>query len=107
MDYRSETTCRHRPLVRTVVAATASVLLLTLAVAAPAGAHSGSVDSFGCHPNVAHGSYHCHTGPLAGRSYPSRAAMIKVRQEHEQEERAKARLLRPEADGPTSTIGDR
>lgn len=107
MDYRSETTCRHRSLARTVIAATASALLLTLGAAAPAGAHSGTVDSFGCHPNVAHGSYHCHTGPLAGRSYPSKAAMMKVRQEREQEERTKARLLQPDADGPTSTIGDR
>lgn len=106
MDYRSETTHRHRPVALRRVAAAVG-LLLTCGAAAPASAHSGTLDSFGCHPNVAHGSYHCHTGPLAGRSYPSKSAMIKVRQEHEQEERAKARLLKPEADGPVSTVGDR
>lgn len=107
MDYRSETTDSHRPVGFRQTAASVAVLLLTLAGAMSANAHPGTVDSFGCHPNVAHGSYHCHTGPLAGRSYPSKAAMMKVRQEREQEERAKARLLDPQADGPTSTIGDR
>lgn len=107
MDYRSPTTYRHRPVVLRGAVATAWVLLLTSAVVTPAGAHPGTLDSFGCHPNVAHGSYHCHTGALAGRSYPSKAEMTKVRQEHEQEERAKARLLKPQADGPASTVGDR
>lgn len=107
MDYRSETTYRHRPVGLRRAAALALGLLLTLAVAGPAGAHTGTLDSYGCHPNVAHGSYHCHTGALAGRSYPSKVAMMKARQGHEQEERAKARLLKLDADGPTSTIGDR
>lgn len=85
-----------------------AALLLVLSAPGNALAHSGSLDSLGCHPNVAHGSYHCHTGRLAGRSYGSKPDAEDAYKEDEQEERAKARLREPpRPDGPTSTVGDR
>lgn len=37
----------------------------------PARAHNGGLDSLGCHHDRKHGGYHCHEGPLAGRSFMS------------------------------------
>jgi len=34
-------------------------------------AHEGELDSLGCHGDVTTESYHCHTGPLAGREFIS------------------------------------
>lgn len=41
-----------------------------------AHAHSGGLDAFGGHNDRKHGGYHVHRGPLAGKSYPSKAAML-------------------------------
>jgi len=54
------------------------VALLTFAIGAlgpahPAGAHGGGLDGFGCHHDRKAGGYHCHRGPLAGRSFASKA----------------------------------
>lgn len=57
----------------------------------PAGAHDKPLDSYGCHANVAHGSYHCHRGPLAGKEYKSKEDMLHARLEREREERQRAR----------------
>ena len=57
-----------------------------------AGAHDGPLDSYGCHQNIAHGSYHCHAGVLADRQYKSRAEMLKARNEKEQERAQQERL---------------
>lgn len=65
----------------------AGVLLVT-----PAGAHEGALDSYGCHPNVAHGTYHCHKGPLAGRQYPSKERMVRAYKEQQRTQRAKPKL---------------
>ena len=62
--------------------------LLTFA----ACAHDGLLDSYGCHPNVAHGTYHCHQGPLAERQYPSRDDMVRAFHEQERGARAKPTL---------------
>ena len=43
-----------------------------------AGAHPGGQDRYGCHMNQATGIYHCHKGPLKGRSFGSEAAMLKA-----------------------------
>jgi len=43
-------------------------------------AHGGGLDSYGCHHNRKAGGYHCHRGPLAGRSFSSQAEMLQVRQ---------------------------
>ena len=39
-------------------------------------AHGGGQDRYGCHLNKATGIYHCHSGPLAGQSFPDREAML-------------------------------
>ena len=43
-----------------------------------ADAHPGGQDRHGCHMNQATGIYHCHKGPLKGRSFASEAAMLKA-----------------------------
>lgn len=74
------------------------ILSLAFAVApwlaaAAASAHPGALDSYGCHPNIAHGSYHCHRGPLAGREFGSWEEMVRAHQEHER--RARPKPTRP------------
>jgi hypothetical protein len=39
-------------------------------------AHSGGLDSHGCHHDRKHGGYHCHQGPLAGQSFASKQEML-------------------------------
>jgi len=63
-------------------AAVAAVLLFT---APMLPAHDGTLDSYGCHVNLAHKIYHCHTGPLAGEQFKTRAEMLLVLQERDRE----------------------
>lgn len=53
-------------------------LVLAMAVTFPslAFAHGGGLDAYGGHNDRKHGGYHVHRGPLAGKSYPSKAAML-------------------------------
>src|SRR5262245_47833367 len=37
----------------------------------PVVAHGGGLDGRGCHNDRKNGGYHCHRGPLAGRSFGS------------------------------------
>jgi hypothetical protein len=46
--------------------------------AAPARAHGGARDKLGCHHDRKNGGYHCHTGKLAGQSFPSKEAAQKA-----------------------------
>jgi hypothetical protein len=55
-------------------------------------AHEAVVDSYGCHSNVAHGTYHCHKGPLAGQQYKSQADMLRALREQDQAVRPKPKL---------------
>lgn len=48
-------------------------LLLTLVTPSVALAHGGGLDALGCHHNRSAGGYHCHRGPLDGRSFSSKA----------------------------------
>lgn len=84
-----------------------SRLLLGVALsllAAGALAHDGVLDSYGCHPNIAHGSYHCHVGLLAGRGFATKQKMVEVYKEQQQEERVRARVANPpHADTPLSS----
>ena len=43
-------------------------------------AHSGGLDSHGCHHDRKHGGYHCHQGPLAGQSFASKQEMLETLQ---------------------------
>lgn len=47
-------------------------LLLTLVTPSVALAHGGGLDALGCHHNRSAGGYHCHRGPLDGRSFSSK-----------------------------------
>jgi len=50
--------------------------LILAATAAPsdARAHGGGLDSRGCHRDGSAGNYHCHQGPHAGETFPSKSA---------------------------------
>ena len=41
-------------------------------------AHGGRTDRYGCHNQRSNGTYHCHSGQLAGRSFPNQAAMLRA-----------------------------
>ena len=51
-------------------------LLLVLGFPMVAAAHGGGLDAAGCHNDNKHGGYHCHRGPLAGRSFNSKAEAL-------------------------------
>jgi hypothetical protein len=39
-------------------------------------AHGGGLDRYGCHNDREAGSYHCHRGPCAGKTFASQATML-------------------------------
>jgi hypothetical protein len=39
-------------------------------------AHGGGLDGYGCHQDHKHGGYHCHKGPLKGKSFATQAQML-------------------------------
>lgn len=51
----------------------AAFVILFAALALPAYAHQGFVGKNGCHVNTAAKRYECHKGPLAGRTFGSKA----------------------------------
>jgi hypothetical protein len=61
-----------------------------LALAISAIAHGGGLDSLGCHHDRQRGGYHCHRGPLAGKSFASKAeaekALEQLRQTEQKQE---------------------
>ncbi len=61
--------------------------IFLLLAAAPALAHDGYLDSYGCHYVQATGRYHCHRGPLAGKSFKSKDEMREALRDVEQRER--------------------
>lgn len=62
-------------------------------VAVSSQAHDGLLDSYGCHRNIAHGTYHCHTGPLAQRQFSTREDMLRALAEQENRARPKPKLM--------------
>ena len=52
-------------------------LLIAVALAASAGAHSGIVDGYGCHRGPDRISYHCHSGQFAGRTFKSKEDFLR------------------------------
>jgi hypothetical protein len=50
------------------------LLFLTSGVA---DSHNGLVDGYGCHRDPKKGNYHCHQGPYAGKSFPSRDEFLR------------------------------
>ena len=51
--------------------------MITVALAASAGAHSGIVDGYGCHRGPDKVSYHCHSGQFAGRTFKSKEDFLR------------------------------
>jgi len=64
----------------------ASLLLLLLAIPAPASAHGGGLDKIGCHHDRKKGGYHCHRGPLAGQAFSSKEEALKALEKKKQDE---------------------
>ena len=54
------------------------LLLVTVVLSSGVQAHSGGIDAYGCHNQTSTGTYHCHSGPLAGQSFSSKSAMLVV-----------------------------
>jgi hypothetical protein len=57
------------------------VVILAAALVVPFArvrAHGGGRDKLGCHHDRKNGGYHCHTGKLAGKSFPSKEAAQKA-----------------------------
>ncbi|MBI4461187.1 MAG: YHYH domain-containing protein [Acidobacteria bacterium] len=52
---------------------TLMILFFLIVAASAAYPHGGGLDSLGCHNDRKNGDYHCHRGPLAGRSFSSKA----------------------------------
>jgi hypothetical protein len=50
---------------------------LLVLIPSVAGSHRGLVDGYGCHNDPKQGNYHCHQGPYAGQSFPSRDGFLR------------------------------
>ena len=48
-------------------------LVMCLMLAIVAKGHGGGLDELGCHADKRKDNYHCHRGPLAGRTFRSKA----------------------------------
>lgn len=53
------------------------VLGISIWLSDVAGAHSGIVDSYGCHRGPDKVSYHCHQGAFAGRKFKSKEEFLR------------------------------
>ena len=67
----------------------AVAILLSLSAVAlaadPVHAHGGGLDTYGCHHDRKNGGYHCHRGPLAGKSFESQQEMLAAQEALNQE----------------------
>ncbi|MFW5969882.1 MAG: HNH endonuclease [Halofilum sp. (in: g-proteobacteria)] len=54
------------------------VILGTSLAASQVFAHGGGLDDRGCHDDSATGQYHCHQGPLDGRTFNSESAAVRA-----------------------------
>lgn len=85
-----------------------ALIFLIIAVVTPTLAHDAPIDGFGCH-NAKGGTYHCHSGPLAGRAFVNKAAAVaamvaleKVTEQEEKEAAAKAASLAKPSESASS-----
>ncbi|HEX9812748.1 MAG TPA: hypothetical protein VGA88_11790 [Burkholderiales bacterium] len=67
--------------------------LIGFAFAFSVAAHDGPRDSYGCHANIAHGTYHCHSGPLAKRQFRNSEEMMQALKDEERHARPKPKLV--------------
>jgi hypothetical protein len=55
----------------------ASILVsAAIAQGSDVSAHGGGLDKYGCHHDRKAGTYHCHRGACAGKTFASQAAML-------------------------------
>jgi hypothetical protein len=80
-----------------------SVLLIS---AATARAHGGKVDSLGCHNDRKQGNYHCHSGPLAGKSFASKADALKALDAQQSGKSSEQRANQPPSKSQATTEED-
>ncbi|MFP6711273.1 MAG: thermonuclease family protein, partial [Rhodospirillales bacterium] len=52
------------------------MVIALLLIPAPSFAHTGGLDSLGCHHNRKAGGYHCHRGAMAGQHFRSKSEAI-------------------------------
>lgn len=80
-------------------------LFSLLILVVPAFAHEGPVDGFGCHGSKG-GTYHCHSGPLAGRSFVTKNAAVSAFMAMEKEAEASdaAAIKADEAANPKAEV---
>jgi len=62
---------------RVGLAALATIFVTGLTLAGPA-AHPGGIDGHGCHHDTKAGGYHCHKGPLRGKSFRDKSEMLEA-----------------------------
>ena len=55
-----------------------AAVLLAVGIASTALGHGGGVDGYGGHNDRKAGTYHFHSGPLAGQTFPSKAAALEA-----------------------------
>ena len=82
-----------------------TVSLISIVWITSVNAHGGKSDSYGGHNNRKAGNYHFHSGPLAGRTYASKAAAIRALNE-QQNKKAGPEPSSP-ATSPTKTQVER
>jgi len=68
------------PLLKGTAALVMAALILTTPIAY---GHGGGLDANGCHYDRKAGNYHCHRGPLAGRTFKSKEEAIKALREEQ------------------------
>jgi hypothetical protein len=54
----------------------AFVAFLYAGTPGPVAAHGGGLDRYGCHHDRKAGTYHCHRGPCAGKTFKSQSEML-------------------------------
>ena len=54
------------------------LLAIILLFSSAALGHGGRTDSLGCHHDNQRGGYHCHSGPLAGQSFNTKAEALRA-----------------------------
>lgn len=85
------------------------LISLTIAAVFSTFAHEAAVDGFGCH-SAKGGTYHCHSGPLAGRAFVTKSAavnaMMALEKATAQEEKEAAERARLKAEEEKMAAGE-
>lgn len=83
-----------------------SLLAVLILLPAAAKAHGGKLDALGCHNDRKQGNYHCHRGPLAGRSFASKAEAQKALEAQQPAKSSQQQANQPPAKAQAATQND-